>query len=216
MKKALRDNPDYKPCHNCSKYWDNRWGAVWLKEVDTGNPLTVSGAKKVIKEFFIKNKRRFKLSTHPSRTLTISEIDNILGLWERRDNFVADLLILDYIDISAPEVNMEFRHQENDKWMRFRGLTQKRHLLGITVTQADADSYTKDRLSFKNFSEDIRKYAHVTAMYGLNQDKNDREKEIGIMRINEIVIREDAFLSSNEVHVLQNLRRGQPCLSSYW
>ncbi len=216
LEKAVKDNPDYKPCHNCSMYWERPWGTPWLKEVDTGTALTATGAKKAIEKFFVKNKRRFKLSTHPNKTLTISEMDNILDLWERKDNFVADLVILDYIDITAPEVNMEFRHQENDKWMKFRGLTQKRHCLGITVTQADADSYNVNRLSHKNFSEDIRKYAHVTAMFGLNQDVKGREKEIGIIRINEIVIREDAFESSNEVYVLQNLKRGQPCLSSYW
>ncbi len=85
-----------------------------------------------------------------------------------------------------------------------------------SVTQSDADSYERDRLKSKNFSEDKRKYGHVTAMYGLNQDKTDREKEIGIMRINEIMLREGAFSSINEVYVLQNLKRGQPCLSSYW
>jgi hypothetical protein len=86
----------------------------------------------------------------------------------------------------------------------------------VTATQADAKSYDQDRLKLANFSEDKRKYAHVTAMYGLNQDKDDREKKIGIMRINEIVIREGEFSATNEVYVLQNLRRGQPHLGSYW
>jgi len=213
---AVKENPDYKTCHNCSKYWERPWGAAWLKEIDTGNPLTVQEAKKKVEKFFVKNKRRFKLSSHPNKTLKISDIDMTLDLWERRDNFVADLIAIDYLDICEAEVAGDFRHQENDKWMRARGLSQKRHALVITGTQADAGSYKKDRLSLENFSEDKRKYAHVTAMFGLNQDKKGREKGIGIMAINEIVVREDAFLSSNEVHVLQNLRRGQPCLSSYW
>jgi len=68
----------------------------------------------------------------------------------------------------------------------------------------------------ENFSEDKRKYAHVTAMYGLNMDHKGREKELGILRINEIVIRESDFNNQTQVHVLQNLRRGQPCLTSYW
>lgn len=214
--KALKDNTDYKACHNCSKFWKKPWGAVWLKKVDTGNPLTLGEAKKAAEKFFVRNKRRFKLSTHPNKTLSVSDIDTTLDVWERKDGFVPDIIIVDYADILAPDTTMEFRHQENDKWMRLRALSQKKHCLVITATQADAAGYDKNRLSPKNFSEDKRKFAHVTAMYGLNQDVKGREKEIGILRINEIMIREDAFLSSNEVSVLQNLRRGQPCLSSFW
>ena len=214
--KAYKDNPDYKACHNCSKFWKKPWGAVWLKKVNTGNPLTLGEAKKAAEKFFVRNKRKFKLSTHPNKSLTVPEIGNILDLWERKDDFVPDVIVVDYADILAPDTSMEFRHQENDKWMLLRALSQKRHCLVITATQVDAGGYDKDRLTLKNFSEDKRKYAHVTAMYGLNQDRKGREKEIGILRINEIVIREDAFLSSNEVYVLQNLKRGQPCLSSFW
>ncbi len=214
--KALKDNPDYRPCHNCSKYWTEQWGAVWLKKVNVGKELNMERAKKAVKEFFVDSKRRFKLSSHPTRTLTVSEIDAKLDLWERQDGFIADLLIVDYMDILAPEINADFRHQENDKWMRMRGITQKRHLLGVSVTQTDAASYDRNLLSLKNFSEDKRKFGHVTAMYGLNRDKEGREKEIGILRINEIVVREDAFFASHVVHVLQNLRSGRPCLSSYW
>lgn len=213
---AYKDEPKYKACYNCKDYWKKQYGAVWLKEVDTGSPLTTAQAKRAVEKFFVQNKRRFKMSSHPNKTLTVSKMESVLDLWEREDNFVADLIITDYVDIHDDEIRAEFRHQENDKWMRLRGLSEKRHALVITVTQTDASSYEKDRLTLKNFSEDKRKFAHVTAMYGLNQDRKGREKEIGIMRINQIVVREDAFLSSNEVYVLQNLKRGQPCLESFW
>ena len=52
-------------------------------------------------------------------------------------------------------------------------------------------------------------------MYGLNQSKDGREKQLGIMRINEIIIREGDFSDKNEVTVLQNLRKGRPFLQSY-
>lgn len=213
---CFEDNDDYSPCYNCSDYWKNKWGATWLKKIDTGSPLGVHEAKKIVEKFFIKNNRRFKLSSHPSKTLKVSEIDTILDLWEREDGFVADLILIDYADILAPESNIEFRHQENDKWMRLRALSQKRHALVIVPTQADANSYKRDTLQIDNFSEDKRKYAHVTAMYGLSQDKNGREKELGIMRINEILIREGGSIRGTQVYVLQNLNRGQFALSSYW
>lgn len=213
---ALKDNPDYKPCHNCQKYWKNHWGTPWLKQVDVGSPLSAKEATSVLESFFVKHKRRFRLSVHTSGTLTVSEINSILDLWEKKDGFVPDLIVIDFADILAPESKLEFRHQENGKWMALRGLSQKRHALVVTATWTDANSYNKSLLGLENFSEDKRKYGHVTAMYGLNQDPGGREKEIGIMRINEIVVREDAFLNSTVVHVLQNISRGQPCLASYW
>jgi len=216
LEKVVKENKSYKTCHNCAKYWKERLGAVWLKRVDTGNPLTVKEAQDVHKKFFMNTNRRFRLSTHPNRTLTVSEMDNILDLWEREDGFVADMIVVDYVDIMASEMHSDFRHQENDKWMRLRGMSEKRSVLLITVTQTDSASYDVNTLSPKNFSEDKRKFAHVTAMYGLNQDRSGREKDLGIMRLNEIFIREGAFSKSKQVYILQNLKRGQPALSSYW
>ena len=95
-------------------------------------------------------------------------------------------------------------------------MSQERHCCLVTVTQADAASYEQDKLKLKNFSEDKRKYAHVTAMYALNQDKTGREKKLGIVRIGELVVREDDFDVSREVYLLQSLKTGQPFLASFW
>ena len=211
-----KDNPDYHPCYNCDDWLHRPMGAGWIEKVDTGNPLTVEEAKEAIDAFFIQNKRRFKLSTHANGTLTIKEIKALLDVWEREDGFVPDVIAIDYADLLVPEARTEFRHQVDEIWRGLRNLSQERHCLVVTATQADARSYEQNRLKVSNFSEDKRKNAHVTAMYGLNQDPKDREKQLGWMRINEIVIREGDFSNSNEVYVLQNLRRGRPFLGSFW
>ena len=187
-----------------------------MESVDTGNPLTVKEAQDAVEAFFINNKRRFKLSSHANGTLSIKQIKALLDIWEKQDDFVPDVIVIDYADLLVAEGRVEFRHQQNEIWKGMRNLSQERHCLVLTATQADANSYEQNRLKLKNFSEDKRKYAHVTACYGLNQDTKDREKKIGIMRINEIVIREGDFSNSSEVTVLQKLERGRPFLSSYW
>lgn len=213
---AYKENKDHKPCYNCSKFWTKKYGTPWIKEIDIKGVLTEQEAEKVLNNFFVKKKLGFRLSTHANKTLTVSKIDTILDKWEREDGFVVDMVIVDYADILDSELRSgDFRHQENDKWMRLRGLSQHRNCLVVTATQTDADSYDQDILSLKNFSEDKRKFAHVTAMYGLNQDKKGREKGMGIMRINQIVVREEDFSNLNQVIVLQNLARGLPFLASY-
>lgn len=211
----LKDNLDYKPCHNCSAYKRHNWGTVWLKEINVGSALTVKEAKNKFEQFFIKKKKNFKLSTHANGTLSLEEIKSILAAWEKNDNFVPDVVIIDYADILISDRKVEFRHMQNEIWKGMRGLSQEKHCLVVTASQTDSGSYETDTIRLKNFSEDKRKYSHVTAMYGLNQDRSGREKKLGILRINELVVREADFDSNNHVTVLQSLRIGRPFLTSY-
>jgi hypothetical protein len=213
---ALKDYPDYKPCYNCVEWQKNKWGSVWLKKIEVKNPLSKREAKKWIKKFFIDTKRSIKMTTYSNDTLTLSEMKRVLQKWKREENFVPDVVIIDYADLLVAEKEREHRHKENEIWKGLRGLSQELDALVITATQTDSDSYSKDRLEMRNFSEDKRKLAHVTAMYGLNQDSKGREKEIGVLRINKIVVREGDFHSSQEVNVLQRLEIGRPFLGSYY
>ena len=215
---AYEQNPDYKPCHVCYNESQRSIGVPWLKKVDLGSkPLDADEAKKVIQRFYIAHKKQFKLSTHPNDTLNIRDINAILDLWEKQDGYIADVIIIDYADLLIVDGEKEERQKQNKIWKGLRNLSQVRgNPLVITATQADAMSYEKNTLKMTNFSEDKRKYGHVTAMWGLNQDNKDREKKIGLMRINEIVKREGEFFASKEITVLQNLRRGKPFLGSYW
>ncbi len=212
---AFNDYPKYRNCYNCVEWLKKPLGAVWLKKVNIGEPLSLLEAKERVNGFFVENNRQVKISTHANGTLSVSKIDTILENWKRK-GFEPDIILIDYVDILEAERKMDVRHQENDKWKALRRLSQEKDCLVITVTQADADSYEKDILSLKNFSEDKRKYGHVTAMFGLNQDKKGREKQIGVMRINQLTAREDDFVVSNTIKVLQKLQIGRPFLGSYY
>jgi hypothetical protein len=178
--------------------------------------LTEEEAVEAYKEFFITHKRRFKLSTHASYSLTVPEIESKLQAWKRDDGFVPDVVVIDYADLLiAPGVKDE-RDKQHQVWGKLRGVSQNWHCLLVTATQADADSYSKSVLSEKNFSEDKRKHGHVTAEFGLNQDPKGREKKLGIMRLNKIMIREGDKTLNSEVVVLQNLNKGQPIIESYF
>lgn len=215
LREKYENNPDYEPCkaYSCKR----RKGTVWLEKVKEVRPLTAKQAKREVRRFFKKYKRRFKLGDYSAGTLTVSEIRNCLDNWERHDGFVPDVIVIDYADLlSADDGGIsEFRHRQDHIWKNLRALSQKRHVLLLTATQADASSYKKGRLSLSNFSEDKRKLAHVTAQFGLNQDIAGREKQLGIMRINPIVVREGEFSSGEEVHILQDLAIGRSFLESY-
>jgi len=212
---ALLDYPDYKPCRNCEEFQNTPLGIPWIQEINVPSIVTVDEAQKKVQQFFIDKKRKLRISSHLNDSLSIIIMRQILDRWENEDGFLPDVIVIDYADLLVPSKVTDFRHQQNQIWKELRALSQERNCLLITATQADADSYEKDTLSRKNFSEDKRKYAHVTAMYGLNQDHQGREKKIGVMRINEIVVREGEFDTTSCVTVLQNLNLGRPFIGSY-
>lgn len=215
LKQKFKEFPNYQPCDalGCTA----RIGSVWIKHVPACKPLDAAEAKVWVQKFFKRYRRRFRLLTQPAGTLTVTDMRQRLDDWERYDNFVPDIVIADYADILSSDDSgiSEFRHRQDHVWKSLRALSQERHVLTITATQADADSYKRGRLGMSNFSEDKRKLAHVTAQYGLNQDPHGREKDLGILRVNEIVVREGAFSPDHEVYVLQDLAAGRPFLESF-
>lgn len=212
---AKKDNKFYKNCYNCINWQKNPWGTVWLEEFDNGEkPLTANEAKRAWKKFF-RNNDKVRLSTHANGELSVPKMIAILEAWKRK-GFIPQLLILDYADLVTADRTGDMRHLIDYIWRNLRGISQKYDLLIVAPTQADAKSYEQEILKLSNFSEDKRKLAHVTAMYGLNQDPAGREKKLGIMRINKIVIREDGFHATDQVHLLQRLQIGRPNLGSYF
>lgn len=210
---ARKEYTAYQPCRNCS----DMKGAVWLEHHEAVKPLLWKDAYKAMRTWRNKYGKKFKLCTYPNETLTMQEINNLLTLWERQDGFVPDVILIDYADILAPDYDcsrLDGRGQINKIWQRMRKLSQEKHCLLITATQAAATSYDKETLTLADFSEDKRKYAHTTATYSLNQ--TDEEKKIGIMRLGELVVRESESDRTRQVKMLQCLQRGRPFIGSFF
>ncbi len=159
-------------------------------------------------------RNKIRLSAHANSTVNVTEISHILDTWEQTDGFIPDVIIIDYADILKPEDSrLEFRHQQNETWKALRRLSQERYCCVITATQADAASYKQTSLGLSNFSEDKRKFAHVTAFYALNQTPN--EKANRCIRIGELLARESYLSVTKEVTLLQCLDVGRPLIDSY-
>ena len=215
LQAARREHPDYNPCHNCAAYCHNDWGTPWLASRHV-EPMPAAVAQQTHRKWFGRYGARMRLATYPSQTLTISEIRGMLRRWEREEHFVPNVVCIDYADLLVTDNQDEYRHRQNEIWQGLRGLSSERRCLVLSATQADARSYGQHRLSMSNFSEDKRKFAHVTAMYGLNRDADNREYDLGLLRINEIVVREGGSDAAREATLLQSLTLGRPLLTSYW
>lgn len=181
---------------------------------DYKGPLTAAAAKKVFAKITRRrNGANFKLSTHPNSSISVSGIASTLDSWERV-GWVADVVVIDYADILAvpPGMTPGDREAINETWKQLRNLSQRKHGLVVTATQADSGSYDADIIRRGNFSDDRRKNDHVTGMFGINA--NDEEKDMGITRLNWTKRREEAFNESRVVHVAGCLGIGRPYLES--
>lgn len=212
FKEAARDG--YTPCTFCRHNKPKRYqGANWWREVDV-KQHTEMDAIKAAKDFQkVMGTSQSFLESQPAGTVTLSHIRSVLKARARSTGFVPDVIVVDYADILAAEKEKEFRHRQNEIWTGLRALSQEYHALVVTATQGAASAYEKESLSIKDFSEDKRKYAHVTAALALNQ--TDQEREEGIMRVGMLLARGVPFSTKHQVRVLQSLTIGQPFLGGY-
>lgn len=173
----------------------------------------VQACKGIMKDKVRSDVSYFRLSTHPNSSLTVDGLRAIIEQWAY-DDWVPDVVIIDYADILAPPVgfNGESRDAVNHNWKALRRLNQELHCLMVTATQANAASFSANTLEMAHFAEDNRKYAHVTAMIGLNQ--NDDEKENEVTRLNFLVLREDRFSVKSTVYTAGCLAITNPAIVS--
>ena len=124
----------------------------------------------------------------PAYNLTVEQLDLEIDRLNQQEEFVPDVIIVDYADIMTPsDKGNDYRNQLDGIWKRLRGLAQKRKCVVFTASQSGRASINKDADS-KDIAEDIRKLAHITSMVSLNQTPS--EKKAGILRLKQLALRE--------------------------
>lgn len=176
--------------------------------------MEVQRAMKRIQDDRIRSDSSYlRCSIHPNSSINVAGLRSIIDEW-MIDNWIPEVIVIDYADILAQPTGFrgESRDAVNDNWKAMRRMSQELHGLVVTATQANAASYTSDQLGMSNFSEDKRKFSHVTGMIGINQ--TNPEKVIGVQRLNWLVLREDEFIVTQEVAVAGCLAIANPALRS--
>ena len=208
-------NEDHVPCTVCkkkAKYKRYFNGAVWYKkqEIELIKKRHIVAAH----DKFLRKMAgdRFRMATFPNSALTTDMLYSKLDNFREREDFIVDVVIIDYPDIMAEEGG-EFRHSENKRWKKLRALAQIYNCLVIVVTQSDAKSYDQRSLNRSNFSEDKRKFSHTTAFFTLNQ--TTEEKAAGILRVGDLMKRDNSQITE-EATVLQHLASGRPHITSFF
>jgi len=170
-----------------------------------------------IEEYQKKFRRRFRkgdirIISMPSGSASISDIANQLDNLEHYENYMAEVVVIDYMDLLTPEKGFkgEYRHQLDNIWKAGRRLAMAKNILVVSASQTEKGTFGKD-IAEGSASEDIRKISHITSGLALNQTKEERKN--GIMRVAQVVTREGET-SYDQAVVLQCLDIGRPCIDS--
>lgn len=150
---------------------------------------------------------------HPSRTADVKTLENDLLALQQNENFIPDVIVIDYADLLKPtRGNSQKRFELDEIWEGLRALGQSRKALIVSASQSNKDSATSDYISATDVAEDWSKIAKLDLGIGLCQ--NDAMKERGQININKIAFRHGTFVESKTCMVLQDLSYMQSHLDS--
>lgn len=167
----------------------------------------IEKTQKKLKRWFHGGDVRF--ITMPRFSATIDDLIYHLDNLMYYDNYVPDVVIVDYADILKPSAFMlrdDYRHRLNDIWMRLAALAQERNISIWTATQTNRSGLHGD-IELDSIAEEFRKIAHVSMLIAINQ--TEEEKAMKAIRLKALIKRDEAVSDKDEVVVLQQLQLGK-------
>jgi len=154
-----------------------------------------------------------KLVCWPSDSKTMNDVNFQLDVWKRYEDFIPDVVIIDYADLLAPvDKKLEYRIQLDGIWKSMKRMAQERHCLMVSASQTQVETQKK-KIHKGSASEAKSKTAHPDRIIASNQTAEDQEKMV--MRVAVLFDRHDSDQGGREVLVLQQLAIGKPYLGSY-
>lgn len=141
---------------------------------------------------------RLELRTFATGTLSVRGLEAELKDMEVYENFVPEVICVDYADIMDLGPGSDEREKINKTWKALRGLASTRKCMVATVSQTGRATVGGEQDAAENqISEDIRKVAHVTKMITINH--TPAEKKRGIMRLDCNTTRDGAPINDTVV-----------------
>lgn len=212
-KPSYDPNSDYMPCTVCrGKGKRDFIPEVWFTTIHR-TKRTLSGTRRIAQGMQQMFRDNFRLVCYPKFSANVKDIKSDLETLEFDEDFIPDVIVIDYADILLPEDSrITGRDRYDETWKMFGNLAFSKRCLVVTASQTNRASADKKFVMQTDVSEDWRKVANVDLMIAINQ--TEEEKRSGCIRVSVIAGREEEFDQKRSCIVLQNLELGQVCLDS--
>lgn len=151
---------------------------------------------------------------YPAFSANLARVKGDINNLIEYQDFVPDVIVIDYADILAPEDNRIVGRERIDQtWKSLKGMSDELHCMVLTASQSNRGSFDKKNVVQTDAAEDIRKIANSDLFLAINQ--TPAEKKASITRIAKIAMRDGEFDQYASCIVLQQLSLGQVLLDSY-
>lgn len=205
---------EYKVCTFCRGKKEGKYIPAYWFVTHKKKKLSAAKTKKRAKALERMYGDNFRLIAYPVRQANLARIRNDLETLEYTENFIPDVIVIDYADILASEDSrIVGRDSVNETWMMLKSLAQERHVVVFTGSQTTKISAETKNVTSSSVSEDKRKRAHVDCIIFLSQ--TPEEKDDGVMRVSTYT-RHASFNEYKQVQILQQLDLSQVVLDSDW
>jgi hypothetical protein len=188
-----------------------KYDIIQKSELKEGNdPNEVASIQKKLHRQYRKGNIRI---IFPTNLLTVEDIDSTLDNLYYYENYIPDIVVIDYADYMSPSKNFksnDYRQTINNIWKGLAALRLKKNIAIITASHTEVKTFNSD-IKIEHASEDKRKNNHISIGIALNQ--TEKEQDNNIIRIAMTKMREGRK-TSKQVVCLQCLDIGRPCIAS--
>lgn len=153
--------------------WDLVTGTRETSKVD----VSEEAIRQVQSTYLSVTEGLLKIRCYPTGTLSLQKLQSELKVLEVFENFVPDVIVLDYADIMKLPSGREKRHQLDELWLGLRGITTEKKNLIITASQTGRETVAGKRDADEgNIAEAVSKLNHVTRMITINRGREDKKR----------------------------------------
>jgi len=223
LRESYEDHPEHVACTYCEGIDDELFKPTYWMEKTTLARLSLKEASTTQEQFDDHvGKDRIRIITYPIASATVQDLENSLNELERHENFIPDLIVIDYADILKEDLKLgDKRHRVGDNWQKLSRMAKVRNAIVVTASQGNRSSAKKNRLDVDDVSEDFSKVMTIDGIFAINEvnfdqpDKWQVDKNWQIQRIETIALRYGKFTPGLQCVVMNDLARAQIHIDSY-
>lgn len=225
--KKLRDSylehPEHVPCTYCKGREDSIFKPTHWMISKKINRLSLKEAKDT-QEIFDEHvgENRVRIITYPIGTATVEDIEKSLEELVLHENFIADMVVVDYADILKEDIKLgDKRHRVGENWQKLSRMAKTRNAIVVSASQGNRGSAKKNRLDVDDVAEDFSKIMTIDGIFAINEvnfDKADKwqiDHNWQVQRIETIALRYGRFVPGLQCVTFNDLSRSQILMDSY-
>lgn len=158
-------------------------------------------------------KNNIRFLCYPMFSANLSQILNDIDILEWRENFIPDVIVLDYPAILKEERETGKEYSAfGETWKTIKRIAEEKQVLFIAPLQTDRKGGDSEHLKISHTAGYVQIIAHMDICITLNQNESDYEQRV--MRIGKIADRWTEMQPGKEIIALSQLQCGQPYLGS--